>query len=332
MRTLFLLLVLSLPCWAWGQGPFAPAAGVPGTTAIHKDSAVFVGWATSIELIRGYVNIADTNITYNGTNKASFGEPEYALGKATGNSTLSVSLGDGGMATLGFDNPIFNGPGPDFAIFENSFSDTYLELAFVEVSSDGERFVRFPSVSLTPTHTQTGGFANTDPTQIHNLAGKYRVGYGTPFDLDDLRDSTGIDLNHIRFVRIIDVVGCIDCQHKSHDSNGNIINDPWPTAFHSGGFDLEAVGVIHVLQGTPVKNPGMTVESQMRVYPNPAKEQFWVDAPVGSLIRVYNLGGNCVFTSQLTLPTTAIPLDHPGYYIVVVANGPEVKTFRLIKK
>ena len=236
---------LSFVISTFSQGVFPPAAGKPGSTAIHTDSSIIKSWATGIELYRGWVNITDTTIKYNGSTKATFGYPAIALGKAQESSFDVVSLGDGGMATLTFDRPIINGPGPDFVVFENGFSDTFLELAFVDVSSDGERFVRFPAVSLTQTTTQVGGFGALDPTNIHNLAGKYRQGYGTPFDLEDIKDSIGIDVNNIRFVRVIDVVGNIDDAYATYDAKGNKVNDPWPTPFHSCGFDLDAIGVIN---------------------------------------------------------------------------------------
>ena len=44
---------------------------------------------------------------------------------------------------------------------------------------------------------------------------------------------------------IVDVVGSIDPLYATHDSLGNIVIDPWPTAFASGGFDLDGMGVIH---------------------------------------------------------------------------------------
>jgi hypothetical protein len=40
-------------------------------------------------------------------------------------------------------------------------------------------------------------------------------------------------------------VGCIQPAYATHDSNGNIVNDPWPTPFNTCGFDLDAVGVLH---------------------------------------------------------------------------------------
>ena len=241
-----IFFAIAISVTSFGQGPYAPAAGQPGSTAIHKDSSIINSWATGIEIARGWVNISDTTFHYDGSNLATFGYPALALGEANGDSYNAVSLGDGGVATLTFNRTIVNGIGPDFAIFENSFSDTFLELAFVEVSSDGNRFVRFPAVSLTQTETQIDGFGTIDPTNIHNFAGKYRQGFGTPFDLDDLSDSTGIDLNNIRFVRIIDVVGSINEDYATYDSQGNMVNDPWPTPFSSSGFDLDAVAIINM--------------------------------------------------------------------------------------
>ena len=56
-----------------------------------------------------------------------------------------MPLGDDGSLVLTFPAPIADGAGPDFAVFENAFSTEFLELAFVEVSSDGTNFTRFPA-------------------------------------------------------------------------------------------------------------------------------------------------------------------------------------------
>jgi len=313
------------------EGPFPPAAGQPGSTAIHMDSLVFVSWAMEIEVNRGYINIADTTVYYDGTNRASFGLPEYALGKASGNSVNVVSLGDGGIATLQFDRPIINGPGPDFAVFENGFGDQFLELAFVEVSSDGEYFVRFPSVSLTPSDTQVEGFGTLDPTYIHNLAGKYRVGYGTPFDLQDLIDSTGIDLNDIRFVRIIDVVGCIDCGFETFDTNGNVVNDPWPTPFHSGGFDLEAVGIINAGDLFDPTTVNQQVPRPAKVYPNPFSHVLFLEASEGSTVMVYDISGRLIKEERIAGNTLQITGLQPGYYIIRIINKNQTEIFKVLK-
>lgn len=245
IKNLFTFLLLTSFPALFAQGQFPPAAGQAGSTAIAIDSAIIQSWASGIELVRGYIQISDTSIYSSGSNKATFGHSSNALGVAEGNSTEVVSLGDGGMATLTFDRLIVDGPGADFAVYENSFGDTFLELAFVEVSSDGINFSRFPSVSLTQSETQIGAWDEIDPTNIHNLAGKYRQGFGTPFDLSELEYNPQVDVNAIRFVRIIDVTGSIAPEYTSLDSQGNIINDPFPTPFNSGGFDLDGVAVIN---------------------------------------------------------------------------------------
>jgi len=237
LLTSTLLLALTATAQA---GPYAPAAGQPGSTAIHMDDAAFVAWATGVDVVRGPQDIASAT-----PSDASYGTPSNALGKAAGSSTDVVSLGDGGSATLTFDKAIANGPGFDFAVFENGFSDTFLEIGFVEVSSDGSNFVRFDAVSLTPTDTQVGGFGELDPTNLYNFAGKYKQGYGTPFDLDELTGTSGLDVDNVTHVRIIDVVGSINDSYATYDSLGNKVNDPYPTGFSSGGFDLDAVGVIN---------------------------------------------------------------------------------------
>ena len=217
---------------------FAPPASQPGTTAIHKDSSIIVSWATQCSIVRGWQDISNQ-----GLGVCTIGDSTSALGMADGLDV--VSLGDGGMATLTFANPIMNGSGWDFAVFENSFSETFLELALVEVSSDGINFFRFPSVSLTQDTIQVASFGSIDATQIDNLAGKYSATYGTPFDLNIMTGITGLDVNHITHVRIIDVVGSINELYATYDSQLQKINDPWPTPFPSSGFDLDAVGVIH---------------------------------------------------------------------------------------
>jgi hypothetical protein len=231
------------PATAWA-GPFAPAAGQSGSTAIACSDPQFVEWASGISLQRGPMDISNP-----GAGLASYGQPQDALGPATTSATSHVvSFGDGGSATLSFDRPITNGPGSDFAVFENGVTDTYLELAFVEVSSDGKNFFPFPSVSLTQTTTQVGAFGTLDPTNLYDLAGKYRVGYGTPFDLSELDGvSPLLDINAVTEVKLVDVVGSIQDAYASYDSQGHKINDPWTTPFASSGFDLTGVGVINVV-------------------------------------------------------------------------------------
>jgi len=260
------LSLLMLPTAGWAQ--FQPAAGESGTSAIYKDSSIFVNWAKTCVVDRGLQQTGNDSLGY-----VTAGESI----NATGMADLSgiVSLGDGGMAVLTFEHPIKNGEAYDFAIFENGFkipgdSLYFLELAFVEVSSDGENFFRFKSTSHSDTSMQVWNGQGIDPRLINNLAGKYTAGYGTPFDLEELSGIEGLDINKITHVRITDVVGSIQNQFASRDYFGNIINDPWPTAFFSGGFDLDAVGVINQAFNASVKEN--EAESSLKVYPVPLSE------------------------------------------------------------
>ncbi|MEI6684209.1 MAG: T9SS type A sorting domain-containing protein [Bacteroidota bacterium] len=311
LRTFYIVFVFLYSSFAFSQYP--PPAGVPGTTAMYKDSSAFIGWASYCTIDRGFINISDTNVTYNGANRTTYGSYLYASGPA---DELVVSLGDRGSALLTFDSPIVNGPGPDFAVFENAFGDDFLELAFVEVSSDGQRFVRFPAVSLTQDTVQVSTFGTLDATKINNLAGKYRLTYGTPFDLQDIKDSSGIDLNHILYVRVIDVVGCLTVPFASFDSQGHKVNDPWPTPFDTGGFDLDAVGVIHNLaQGLPEEGQ----LSAISLFPNPVTDYLSIISPVRERInlKISDPVGRVVLTEPLT-GSARINLSalNPGMYIV----------------
>ena len=253
---------------------FAPAANVLGTTAIHKDSAVIVNWATEIFAFQRGLE----DITNGAGPVASFGDSTAALGYAEGTSTGVVSLGDAGEIVLAFEYPIQDLAGPDFAVFENGFSHDYLEFAHVEVSTDGVVFVRIPSESAIQIDNQTGTFGTTLTNWVHNLAGKYIQGYGTPFDLHDVEDSSGINLDSINYVKIIDVIGTIDPAYGSFDSQGVIINEPYPSIFAAGGFDLDAVAVIH--ENNIYAGQG-EYKVSINVYPNPTSGEVYVSGFAG---------------------------------------------------
>ena len=310
--------------FASGQYPGPP--GTPGTTAISKDSSVFYAWASKCWVTRGYVNIADTNFLYNNSNRASYGNVFMATDIPDG---LVLSLGDGGMATVGFDTVISDQSGWDFAIFENSFSDGFLELAYVEVSSDGVNFVRFPSVSLTQTQQQVSTFDTIDTRKIYNLAGKYRLFYGTPFDLYQLRDSTRVDIHHVTNIRIIDVVGCIQDAYARYDSQNNKINDPWPTPFDTGGFDLDGVGLLHNAP-TGIDDRKMP---EVSIIPNPCSDaaRFFAHTSVPVHYEITDQMGKTILQSTFS-SSTIVDVSNlkPGIYFVSFIN-PETSS-RLTKK
>ncbi|MDN3665707.1 DUF5074 domain-containing protein [Algibacter miyuki] len=310
----------------YNDQPYAPVAGQPGSTAIPAASELFVAWANGAEVTRGHVDIANPETEYQGNAYASFGTPESALG--TPNNS-PVSLGDAGEAIVTFALPITNGEGYDFAVFENGFSNTFLELAFVEVSSDGINYFRFPSHSKTQTTTQIGGFGSVDATKLNNLAGKYRANFGTPFDISDIADNELLDKTSITHVKLVDVVGTINPLYAGYDSLGNIINELYATPFNSGGFDLDAVGVINQ------KDISLSVaekQNAIGLYPNPASSELYV-SKTGTM-AIYSVTGALVLQKELIDRTTPVSLDglHPGVYIVKLSTTSGVFTQKLVKK
>lgn len=309
---------------------FPPPAGQPGSTAIHKDSNIIVGWADDCIITRGFIDMTDTLINYNGTNKATYGSYLYVSGPS---DEYVVSLGDRGLATVSFNSPIVNGQGPDFVVFENSFGDLFLELAFVEVSSDGSHFARFPATTFVQDNPQIQTFGTIDATLINNFAGKYRMSYGTPFDLEEIKDSIGINVNNITHIRIIDVGGCVEGNFASLDSKGHKVNDPWPTPFDTGGFDLDAIGVLHNSVEGICGNPDVT---EIRILPNPFMDKLTIDVGLCAAVtfELFTFDGQAILQEVLK-EKQSFDLDYlaPGLYIarIQVDNGiPSSR--KLIKK
>ncbi|HPA56515.1 MAG TPA: PEP-CTERM sorting domain-containing protein, partial [bacterium] len=123
-------------------------------------------------------------------------------------------------------------------------TDKFLELGFVEVSSNGTDFVRFNQYYLGIEPVESYG--EHDPSLIWGFAGKFKQGLGTQFDLNDLAEEPEVvdktvDLTNITHIRIVDVIG----DGSEIDTLGNPIYDPYPT-IESAGFDLDAVGVMNV--------------------------------------------------------------------------------------
>lgn len=311
MSKLYWVIAIAVLIFSTASAQFAPAAGKPGSTAIKADSNCFVNWATNCKVRRGLrqFNLADSGY-------ASVGTDENATGPASTKGV--VSLGDGGIATLSFNTSIADRPGFDFAVFENTFLDSFLELAFVEVSSDSLSWVRFPNHSLTQTKIQTPAFGFTQPTKIHNLAGKYRHPYGVPFDLADLKMMPNINLNNIRFIRIIDVIGTIDSLKCSRDWDNHPINDPWPTPFPSSGFDLDAVGVINE------SNLGLqeATQSNPKLFFNHETNTLILENQNTQFVTLFNGIGQVVAEKSFQGGFNQWPLELPsGIYFVQLKNS-----------
>ena len=232
---------------------------------------IFKGWATAVadyEPAPGVDGI--------------WTDPNYALGPATGDRLDIVSLGDlsrqqidqgmpPGRITLSFEEPIRQQDGYEFVVFENGFTSDaswatgsvagqmFAELGYVEVSTNGVDFARFPAVSLAL--EPLGSYGTIEISNVYNLAGKHPNGTGTPFDLQEIADEPNVvsglvDINDIRYVRIVDIPGSGDFYDEAmahidpasgavreYYSDNHPIYDAWVT-FGSGGVDVEAVGVL----------------------------------------------------------------------------------------
>jgi hypothetical protein len=245
---------------------------------------IFRGWATSVVdyLPSDEVWFGDWNhpekalgrVTGDNFDIVSLGdldEAEIAAGKAPGQITLVF----GDPCNPADSNHIRNGRGYDFVVFENGFLSRHdtgggsvygqmiAELAYVEVSSNGRDFARFAAVSLTA--AGVGPYGTIEISNVLNLAGKHPNAYGTctgtPFDLSELLGhplvaAEIVDINNISYVRIVDIPGSGDFNDsageyidpitwpswRNYDSN-HPVYDAWLTE-GSGGFDLEAVGVL----------------------------------------------------------------------------------------
>jgi len=288
--------------WVWGAcaGPYREA-GVNGyvdpnnrwrrADPLREAGAllnpIFRGWAS------GWVEYLPSDTEW--VPEGMWDDPSKALGPVTGDNFDVVSLGElgseelasgaePGRITLVFGDPcdpcdtgaIRDGKGYDFAVFENGFVSLWntpagsvagqmlAELGYVEVSSNGRDFVRFPGVSLTD--GPVGMYGTIEISDVYNLAGKHPnangVCTGTPFDLSELAEDPAVrdgrvDLNDIHYVRIVDIPGSGDffdaAERHIDPASGpawanyglnHRIYDAWVT-YGSGGLDLEAVGVLN---------------------------------------------------------------------------------------
>lgn len=227
-------------------------SGPTGTTAnlydtpISKTDDSIVAWATEV-------------VSYNPTSGVSttYQNPETGYGSLGDLTAEQVDSGiEPGSIVLSFENGITNGDGKDFAVFENGFAygtnSIFMELAYVEVSTDGVNYVRFDSISLnTSPTTGSGAFSGWDCTNVYNLAGKNQSGWGTTFDLDELTGKEEVlnglvDLNNIQYVRLVDIPGT----GQYLDSLGNPIYDAWLTT-GSGGYDFRLSEGIAVINEVP---------------------------------------------------------------------------------
>ncbi|PIE22304.1 MAG: hypothetical protein CSA62_12890 [Planctomycetota bacterium] len=215
-----------------------------------------------------------------GLGTGTFNDPSKALGapKGAGASSGSfdvVTLGVGGSLTLGFAAPIMDGPGADFIVFENGFYvgqtlRCFAEVFFVEVSSNGKDFARFPVSYVGPNASgpfaaflvgSWRGLGGTTPVLAHSVLrpgidarDAARAG-GDAFDLSDLKQhplvkAQKLNLHRITHLRLVDLV-----DGTVRDQANRLIRDP-----SAGSADVDAVAVLNFLGHQDPKAPQAQLE------------------------------------------------------------------------
>jgi hypothetical protein len=163
-----------------------------------------------------------------------------------------LSLGYGGEIVLKFtDNEIYDGPGPDFTVFENPFlnlsdSSVFREAAIISVSRDGVEWRPLPFDTLTGE-----GLAGITPVHGDKNPLNPDSSGGDSFDL------SVVGLNYARFIKITDAA-------EVFPDGGDIFSG-------DNGFDLDAVAAVHSREYTGVMDNRIKTDNFILIsnYPNP---------------------------------------------------------------
>ncbi len=222
--------------------------GYPGD-AVHYEDPRIVAWGNEYEHYFVGPNVGSP----------PFENPPDGRSGTRGDYGCCTLLGDHGRVDMIFDDaPVTDGEGTDFAVYENGFlvngtdGEVFIELARIQVSSDGEHWAEFDTASRIP--EPIGGYGYAKSNLLGHLAGSHPGPYGTAYDLEHLRNTpevrTGlVDLSRITRIRVIDVVG----DGNDLDSFGRPIYDAWPT-FGTGGFDFSGLAVLNQVVVPPSRS------------------------------------------------------------------------------
>ena len=320
----------------------------------HATGACFRGWIT------GVVDYTQPDPYSGGLARADDGAITNAAGAVAGapedfspeSAAVHVlSLGNSGSIIVTFDDAIENGPGPDFAVFENAFTDytlwgtssrqgstdsfCFAELAFVEVGSSTSSWARFPvtclntSVVYARTVLSNNYFSSQDVTLLDGFAGKHQSEYGTPFDLSALANdpaviSGDVDLGCIRYIRVTDAIG----DGSTTDRDGRPIYDPYfdwvagyptaPVQSATDGFDLRAIGVINAVGIKTRPTPqGMSISWYAET--GATYQVQWTPSLPGEIWS--NVSGQVVGDDRKHSITDAAPAELRVYRVVEAREG-----------
>ncbi len=211
----------------------APIAPIDAPSDAPSDGSSEGGDVTSTSHPARYATKVVSSKTGDGGGFNADKLPDIVLGSPQGKgldsgSTDVFSLGNGGEIVLGFDVTVIDGAGVDFIVFENAFriggsaTNVFYELGEVSVSDDGVTWTTFPCTATTYPFGSCAGWhpvlaSPAEPVDVTHpeLAG------GDAYDLSDV----GVKSFHYLRVR--------DMMTKRPATGG------------TGGFDLDAVAVIH---------------------------------------------------------------------------------------
>jgi hypothetical protein len=105
-----------------------------------------------------------------------------------------------------------------------------------------------------------------------------------------------------------------------------VINDPFPTNFPTGGFDLDAVGVIHHLGTANVISIANNIS--LSTYPNPVSDKLFFDvkgATEGLSVTITSVSGMTIYQNLSLSARNEVDMElYPAgmYYLVLRdANG-----------
>jgi len=222
----------------------APGAARPGPAwpgaALALLALGLTGMAVLPVLSPGYA----TSVVAVSPGPGATSDPELALGPPSGGGLLQGSIdtyspGSGGSLTLLMEPALLDGAGADLLVCENPFFvlgslKSFVEAAFVEVSSDGVHFARMPS-SYTGPDEALPAFTGIQPARYRGFAGVMPVladpplvdpldvtrAGGDTFDLheligDPLVLSGQLDLDNVRYVRLVDVAAGAAADSAGH--------------------------------------------------------------------------------------------------------------------
>ncbi len=177
-----------------------------------------------------YDAFADEVVSFEPGEGAGYGQdrmPDVVLGPPVGGGTSGsldvVSFGrEGVIVLLLTDFTLIDGEGTDLLVFENPFPGWY-ELGVVGVSDDGVNFVDWPCDT---TNAEAGYPGCAGVQQVWSSPDSGIAGDDVQFAGGDAFDLANIGVSAARYLRIR------DAGVNSYDGT-------------SGGFDLDAVAVIH---------------------------------------------------------------------------------------